>query len=79
MTISTVFDAPVIKLQDVIKSITPKRPNFDPLGLVSGYRAYLLYTHLSAKSDNELALMGVTRAELPSVAMDAVFKGREAA
>lgn len=47
------------------------RYGFDPLGLVSGYKAYLLYTGLAAKSDADLACMGLTREELPRAAMEA--------
>jgi hypothetical protein len=61
-------------LSDIITAVAPKRFLRDPLGFVSGYRAYLLYTHLSAKSDSELAELDLERAELPRVAMSAVLE-----
>ena len=43
---------------------------FDPFGLVSGYKAYLVYTGLASKSDADLARVGLTREELPRAAME---------
>lgn len=63
----------------LIEAIAPKRFIRDPFGLFSGYRAYLVYTHLAAKSDEELAALGLTRATLPRVAIQAVFDSRSAA
>ncbi len=64
--------------QALIDAIAPRRARRDPLGLFAGYRAYLVYTELSSKSDRELQRMGLERVDLPRVAFDAAF-GRQAA
>ena len=43
----------------------------DPFGLVSGYKAYLIFTGLDSKSDAELGQMGLTRSDLSRTAMQA--------
>ncbi len=68
---------PTPALADLIGRIAPPKALRDPLGLISGYRAYLIYTHLSAKSDEELLALGVHRGDLPSLAMQAAQNGRE--
>ena len=60
-------------LQSFVDEIAPQRAMRDPLGLVSGYRAYLVFTHLNSKSDRELAKLGLTRAEIPQAAFEAAF------
>ena len=77
MTMSSI-NAPVQtnSLRDIVASIAPRKMRFDPLGLVSGYRAYLVHTRLSAQSDSELAALGLTRAAVPRAAMEAVFEKR---
>ncbi|SLN64178.1 hypothetical protein ROJ8625_03253 [Roseivivax jejudonensis] len=80
MTIST-FDAGTSQtrsLSDIVSAIAPRKFKFDPLGLVSGYRSYTIYTRLAAKSDAELAELGIARTDLPRVAMEAVFQNRDA-
>lgn len=43
---------------------------FDPLGLVSGWRAWRTYSELDALSDEALARRGLTRQDLPRVAFN---------
>ena len=45
--------------------------SFDPLGVVSGIRAYRAYIDLSDRSDAQLAEMGIDRADIPSLAFEA--------
>lgn len=47
-------------------------------GMVSGYRAYQIYTGLDRMSDNQLRAMGLERAELPGLAMKALTKSARA-
>jgi len=61
-----------IDLRAIAASVAPGRINIDPLGFVSGYKAYQIYTALAAKSDAELVSMGIKRIDLPRVAMRAV-------
>lgn len=58
-----------IDLQSIAQALAPGKIRFDPLGMISGYKAYLIYTGLAAKSDQELEKLGLTRAELPKTAM----------
>ncbi|MGR3495970.1 hypothetical protein [Citreimonas sp.] len=60
----------------LVDAIAPKRFVRDPFGLFSGFRAYRVHAHLSGKSDAELEQIGLTRADLPRVAMEAVFDQR---
>lgn len=68
MTIASLAH-PSVDLQSLVESIAPRKIRFDPLGLVSGYKAYLVYSGLAAKSDAELDALGLTRADLPRVAL----------
>ena len=63
-----------VDFRAIAESIVSTRFNFDPLGLVSGYKSYLIYSDLSAKSDEELAEMGLTRQDIPRVAIEAVCR-----
>lgn len=49
----------------------PGTVRFDPLGIVSGFKAYLIYSALSAKSDLELEAMGLRREDLGKTAVEA--------
>lgn len=64
---------PAASLSQIVSAVAPMRFLRDPFGFVSGYRAYLVYTHLAAKSDDELAALGLTRTDLPRAAMTAVL------
>ncbi len=70
MTTATAF-APSPRLAGVLASIAPARIRFDPLGLASGFRAYSIYTYLNARSDAELAMLGIGRADVARVAVEA--------
>ncbi len=59
-------------LRAIAETLAPGSFRFDPFGLVSGYKAYLIYTGLAAKSDGELAKLGLSRKDLPHAAMQAV-------
>jgi len=60
-----------LDLRALASAFAPGTYNFDPLGLVSGYKAYLIFTGLDASSDAELGRMGLARADLPRAAMEA--------
>jgi hypothetical protein len=47
---------------------------FDPFGIVSGFRAYRIYSDLDAKSDAELARIGLDRTTIARAAFDAAFR-----
>lgn len=64
--------AAVPNLSELVTRVAPRRSLADPFGIVSGYRAYVVYTQLSALGDVELAEMGLTRADLPRAAMEAI-------
>jgi len=66
-----------VDLRALVNAIAPKRFMRDPFGLFSGYRAYLVHTDLSAKSDDELQALGLARKDVPRVAMEAVFEERD--
>lgn len=66
-----------LNLRAIAEAIVPGRINFDPLGFVSGYKAYQIYTALDAKSDAELAALGLKRVDLPRVAVSAVHEVRQ--
>ena len=72
-TAQTGFD-----LRGIAEALAPGSFRFDPLGFVSGYKAYQIYTGLSAKSDAELTALGLKRADLPGVAMAAANRLRAA-
>jgi hypothetical protein len=59
-----------IDLRAIAAAIAPGSIRFDPFGFVSGYKAYLIYTALAAKSDAELARMGLERSAISRVAME---------
>ncbi len=61
-----------MSLSQLATRLAPRRTKVDPLGIVSGYRAYVIYTRLSSLSDEELADLGLTRDDLPRAAMEAV-------
>ena len=58
-------------LARIAEALAPGSFRIDPLGMVSGYKAYLIYTGLAAKNDAELAVLGLDRKDLPLVAMKA--------
>ncbi|MHA6344376.1 hypothetical protein [Roseivivax sp. CAU 1761] len=60
------------RLRDLAGSITPRAVARYLSGLTAGYQAYLVYARLSAESDAELAQRGLTRADVPGAAMDAI-------
>jgi hypothetical protein len=62
---------PSVDLQSLVETIAPGKIRFNPFGMVSGYKAYLIYTGLAAKSDEELAELGLARSELPQLALRA--------
>lgn len=67
-----------IDLRRIAGALAPGAFRFDPLGFVSGYKAYQIYTGLAAKSEQELASLGLTREELPRFAMRAADSLRAA-
>jgi uncharacterized protein YjiS (DUF1127 family) len=66
------------RLRDIVGAIAPRRAKFDLFGLAAGYRAYLVYSRLSVQTEEELAQLGLTRADVPRVAMEAIFEKRAA-
>ncbi|MBL1435032.1 MAG: hypothetical protein COB08_002380 [Rhodobacteraceae bacterium] len=55
---------------DLFERFNIRRINWDFLGLVSGYKAYQIYTALAQKSDKELAEINISRDEIASIAAD---------
>ncbi len=66
-----------IDLRALANDFAPGTIQFDLFGFVSGYKAYLIYTALAAKSDADLANMGFDRTDLPAVAMASARQARE--
>lgn len=50
----------------------------DLFGLLSAYRAYRVYSALESRSDAELRAMGLSRRDLPRVAMDTILQNASA-
>jgi hypothetical protein len=73
MTVSTSFNTPAPSLRDITNSVAPKGGLKDLFGLLSGLRAYRVYTALESRSDPELRAMGLTRKDLPRVALEAML------
>ncbi|MBT8457630.1 MAG: hypothetical protein HKO95_16725 [Rhodobacteraceae bacterium] len=61
-----------VDIRAIANAFAPGTFRFDPLGMVSGFKAYLIYSALAAKSDTELAAMGLKRETLGRTAMEAV-------
>ncbi len=59
-------------LNDTLRDIAAATGRFDPLGIVTGFRIYRVYTYLSQRSDVELHEMGIARDDIPQVAMKMV-------
>lgn len=53
---------------------TPLVAKRDPLGLVAGWRAYMVWRDLSSLSDAELAARGLTRRDIPQRARAEIFR-----
>ena len=70
--------APTRRLADLVADIAPARRGFDPLGIAAGMRAYRIYATLDAKSDAELAELGLARTDAPRAAAGMAF-GEQAA
>ena len=60
-----------LDLVEIAARFAPGDFRIDPFGVVSGYKAYMIYTGLAGKSDAELSAMGLTRADLPRTAVEA--------
>lgn len=58
-------------LRDIAQRFAPRSLDFDFLGIGTGYRAWLIYTGLNARSDAELQRLGLDRIDLPRIAWDA--------
>ena len=69
---------PVISLPSLADLIAPRRFIADPFGLVSGYRAYLVYTFLSNRTDAELHRLGLERRDISRATTEAVFNRKPA-
>lgn len=70
--------APTRRLADLVADIAPARGGFDPFGIAAGMRAYRIYATLDAKSDAELAELGLARTDAPRAAAGIAF-GAQAA
>lgn len=57
--------------------VAPRAPlaRRDPLGLRMGWAGYRAFSRLDALSDSELAARGLTRAEIPRLALAAMRSG----
>lgn len=60
-------------LNEILLKIAPARFKFDPLGLVSGYRAFLIWMHFNAMDDNELAALGLKRSDIARLASRSIL------
>ena len=78
MTVSTSLNAPARSLREIAESVAPKGQLKDFFGLLTGLRAYRVYTALESRSEPELRKMGLTRADLPRVAMETILSADEA-
>ncbi len=58
----------VPSLDEIINSVAPKKFLRDPLGFFSGYRSYLIFSHLSGMSDETLAKLKLKRQDIPAIA-----------
>lgn len=76
MTDATTFTQQPSGLCETVAEFFCTPIRFDPLGIVSGLRAYRIYTYLSARSDSELAQMGLKREEIVRTAMDTALEAR---
>ena len=65
-----------VSLTELLAEFVGKRPTIRLFGMIPGYRAYLAYTFLNAKSDEELAELGLDRSDIGRVAMSAVLDDR---
>ena len=72
MATASVAQGSGVDFRAIAETIVSTKFRFDPLGLVSGYKSYLIYSGLAAKSDAELAGMGLTRHDIPRVAAEAL-------
>ncbi len=53
----------------------PARQRRDPFGLVAGWRAYAVWRDLAELSDAELGARGLSRADLPRIALGEIRGG----
>jgi uncharacterized protein YjiS (DUF1127 family) len=60
-------------LTSFFKSLLPTKA-VDPFGIFAGFRAYRMFQDLDAKTDRELAELGIERGDIARVAMDATFE-----
>ncbi len=70
--------APTRRLADLVADVAPLRGGFDLFGIAAGLRAYRIYTTLDAKSDAQLAELGLRRTDTPAVAAGMAFGDRAA-
>ncbi len=63
---------------DILEQVAPRRVWRDPFGLLSGYRAYQIAGYFYGMSDEKLKSYGLTRGDIPKVAMQAIFDARDA-
>jgi hypothetical protein len=47
-----------------------RKARFDPFGIVSGFKAYWIYSDLAERSDAQLAAMGMERCDLAHIAIE---------
>ena len=58
-----------LSLRAVVHAVASFRLPADPLGLSYGFNAYQAYTALDAKSDAQLAAIGLNRSDVARAAM----------
>lgn len=61
-------------LGDFLQTIAPKNISWDLFGFASGYRSYVIYTQLDAKSDDELEMLGLARKDIARIAVESATK-----
>ncbi|MBL4646295.1 MAG: hypothetical protein COA52_01660 [Hyphomicrobiales bacterium] len=71
--------SPIVEpFSDIIDRIAPKRFSRDPFGIVSSYRAYLVFMHFDGMSDQELAAAGLARRDIPQLAASLILNAHKA-
>lgn len=58
-----------------VAEATTGTPRRDPHGFAMGWRGYMTFSRLNAMTDAELAAQGLSRADLPRLALEAMKAG----
>ncbi len=75
---TTMTAKPTADFNAILEAIAPARGSFSFFGLLDGYRTYQVFTHLNALSDEDLESYGLSRRDLPKVALQTVQARKQA-